>query len=379
MTTEVQDSQGQQCALEENEQSNSLQTDSEEALQKESEVEEPVVRRSMRILNAKNDWQVYSVQIPTSQQSNAECDAAKQEELLKLKEFQVYEEEENMGQPCISTRWVCTRKGDNVKARLVAKGFQESEPVRADSPTIGKSITRLALSIAASKGWTIKSTDIKSAFLQSDEIDRTVYLKPPSEASCSSKIWRLKKSLYGLNDAARQFFLSLTNELNRLGCKQSDLDPTLHFMIGKNNVLIGIILTHVDDFIHCGDNMFEEVIMKPLVQRFLAGRCAAGKFKYIGLNIFQTENHEIYLDQDDYCASIEEPIMTGNKNGMVELSANEYTTFRALVGALNWLVCGSRPDLAFDVLEHSSKFKKATKSDLNKCLKSVKKKVRKKL
>ena len=43
------------------------------------------------------------------------------------------------------------------------------------------------------------------------------------------------------------------------------------------------------------------------------------------------------------------------------------------MGALNWLVCGSRLDLAFDVLEHSSKFKRATKSDLNKCLKSVKK------
>ena len=107
-----------------------------------------------------------------------------------------------------------------------------------------------------------------------------------------------QKSLYGLNDAARQFYLSLTNELNRLGCKQSSLDPTLHLLTGKNNILLGIILTHVDDFIHCGNHMFEEVIMKHLVKRFLAGRCAAGKFKYIGLNILQTENHEIYLDED---------------------------------------------------------------------------------
>merc|ERR1712002_44456 len=121
------------------------------------------------------------------------CNAAKEEELLKLKEFQVYEEEDDKGQNCISTRWVCTKKGDEIKARLVAKGFQETEHVRADSPTIGKPLTRLTLSTAASKGWTIKSTDIKSVFLQSDEIDRIVYVKPPVEAACPDKVWRLKK------------------------------------------------------------------------------------------------------------------------------------------------------------------------------------------
>merc|ERR1712030_36723 len=117
-----------------------------------------------------------------------------------------------------------------------------------------------------------------------------------------------------------------------------------------------------DDFIHCGGKVFEEIVMKPLVKRFLAGRCATSRFKYIGLNILQTDNNEVYLDQDDYTASIEEPIMQGNKNNNTDLSPKEYTNFRALVGALNWLACGSRPDLAYDVLEHSSKFKKATQS-----------------
>ena len=339
--------------------------------QAEEEIEQPEVRRSLRLLNAKNNWEVYAVMIPGSQQGTMKCKAAKEEELRKLKEFQVYEEEEDKGQNCISTRWVCTKKGDEIKARLVAKGFQEIEQVRADSPTIGKPLTRLTLSIAASRGWTIKSTDIKSAFLQSDEIDRVVYVKPPVEAACPGKVWRLKKGLYGLNDAARQFFLSLTKELNRLGCKQCTLDPTLHFLTGTDNVLLGIIMTHVDDFIHCGGNMFEEIVMKPLVKRFLAGRCATSRFKYIGLNILQTDNHEVYLDQDEYAASIEEPKVQGNKNN-IDLNPEEYTNFRAVVGALNWLACGSRPDLAYDVLEHSSKFKKANQSDLFQCLKSVK-------
>ena len=366
--------QDRSCNWENQQETASLENsdNQQETVSSENEIEQPALRRSLRLLNAKNNWEVYSVQIPLSQQGTMKCNAAKEEELLKLKEFQVYEEEDDKGQNCISTRWVCTKKGDEIKARLVAKGFQETEHVRADSPTIGKPLTRLTLSIAASKGWTIKSTDIKSAFLQSDEIDRIVYVKPPVEAACPDKVWRLKKGLYGLNDAARQFFLSLTKELNRLGCKQCTLDPTLHFLTGTDHILLGIIMTHVDDFIHCGGKVFEEIVMKPLVKRFLAGRCATSRFKYIGLNILQTDNNEVYLDQDDYTASIEEPIMQGNKNNNTDLTPKEYTNFRALVGALNWLACGSRPDLAYDVLEHSSKFKKATQSDLFQCLKSVK-------
>ena len=218
----------------------------------------------------------------------------------------------------------------------------------------------------------MKSTDVKSAFLQSDTIEREIFLKPPDEASCPNKLWRLRKSLYGLNDAARQFFLSLTGELKRLGCKQSHLDPTFHFLIGTDNDICGIILTHVDDFLHCGNNHFEEIIMKPLLQRFLAGRCSTSRFIYIGLNIVQTDSHEIFLDQSEYTDSIEVPVVVGLKNSCEDLNTEEYSIFRSLVGALNWLVCGSRPDLAFDVLEHSSKFKKATKSDLILCLKSIK-------
>ena len=47
-----------------------------------------------------------------------------------------------------------------------------------------------------------------------------------------------------------------------------------------------------------------------------------------------------------------------------DLCKEEYTQFRSLVGALQWLVSGSRPDLAFETLTHSCKMKKATKEDL---------------
>ena len=90
-----------------------------------------------------------------------------------------------------------------------------------DSPTVGKGAMRTVLAIAASMKWVIKTTDIKSAFLQGKELDREVYLRPPVESHTPSNIiWKLKHGLYCLKDGARQFFVSVKEELLKLGFKQ---------------------------------------------------------------------------------------------------------------------------------------------------------------
>ena len=59
-----------------------------------------------------------------------------------------------------------------------------------------------------------KTTDIKSAFLQGKELDCEVYHRPPVESHTPSNItWKLKHGLYGLKDGARQFFISVKEEL----------------------------------------------------------------------------------------------------------------------------------------------------------------------
>ena len=81
--------------------------------------------------------------------------------------------------------------------------------------------------------------DIKSAFLQGQCIDRDVFLKPPRESDTpQGQVWKLRRCLYGLNDAARQFYNSLSKELIQIGCRRSDLDPAL-FMVFHN--MFGIL------------------------------------------------------------------------------------------------------------------------------------------
>ena len=105
---------------------------------------------------------------------------AKQNELDKLAQYGTYEEVVNSGQKTLLTRWAITTKYRNTKARLVVRGFEERGlEIPRDSPTVGKGAMRLFLSVAALQKWTVKTTDIKSAFLtRKRACQRHIYKTP---------------------------------------------------------------------------------------------------------------------------------------------------------------------------------------------------------
>ena len=115
------------------------------------------------------------------------------------------QEVDDEGQERISTAWVLWNEEDKVRARIVARGYEKKKElhVNKDSPTIAKSTIRILLTLAASKDLEIQTTDIKSAFLQRKDVTRDVYISPPEESDTpKGKIWKLKKTLYGLIGAA---------------------------------------------------------------------------------------------------------------------------------------------------------------------------------
>jgi hypothetical protein len=298
---------------------------------------------------------------------------AKQVELNKLKEFDTYEEVEDLGQDRISTTWVLWNKGSEVRARLVARGFEDKQAFPKDSPTIGKSAMRIILSLAVNMGWKIKTTDIKSAFLQGKPINREVFLRPPEEAQVQSGyIWKLKHCIYGLNDAARHFYQSVVDTLKKVGCRQSTLDPALFYKTDRGN-LVGVVACHVDDFLHAGCEQFDSEVMEKFVSRFLAGKMGGANFKYVGFDVLQ-DLDSIVMDHTEYMTQIDrgefiDPGRAHNKKDT--LTQKEQTLFRQLVGRLNWAVQGSRPDLSYEMTELSTKLKQGTVEDLIRVIKCV--------
>jgi len=75
-------------------------------------------------------------------------------------------------------------KDFKAKARLVILGYLDPKiaEVPRDSPTLGRHSKMLLLQLIASKGWDLKSFDIKAAFLQGkNQKDRVLAIEPVAE------------------------------------------------------------------------------------------------------------------------------------------------------------------------------------------------------
>ena len=179
------------------------------------------------------------------------------------------------------------------------------------------------------------------------------------------KVWKLKKCLYGLGDASRQFYLSVKEAMQNLGCRQCAIEPSLFYKLSDDGKLEGILVSHIDDFLHAGTPLFRENVMGPLRKRFLAGRVEGGSFSYVGFKITQNDQG-IFFDQSNYVKGVEvEPI---DKDRLAqkgsELSGLERTSYRSIVGAINWIVLGTRPDMAFEMVELAVRANSATIEDV---------------
>ena len=301
---------------------------------------------------------------------------AKMIELENLKRHEVYEEMPYADQVVIQTTWVISESTKNgitaVKARLVAKGFQENEEIRKDSPTCLKTSLRLTFCVAASNKWTVKVLDIKSAFLQGRDIDREVYVKPPVEAG-KGIVWRLKKTIYGLNDASRKWYLRIKGSLEKYGAKMSIYDEALFFYY-QEKVLSGLVCLHVDDFFHCGTSKFNQYVISKVKEEFEISKEAERSFSYVGLEVDQKDDG-LHLSQKTYIEKLEVIDLSANVNKQDSLTEEQKKKLRSLIGQLAWTSSQTRPDVAFDVCQLSVNFKNATVKDLmkaNKCVKKLK-------
>ena len=209
-----------------------------------------------------------------------------------------------------------------------------------------------------------KHLDIKCAFLQGQDIDREVFLRPPKERRVKGIVWRMIKRVYGFTDASRGFYLELSKTIIELNCVRSKFDPALYLYIDyDNHILAGIIMTHVDDLLHgSGNEKFYKDVMDPLKEKFEFGSEEKDEFRYIGMHVKQFRNH-IEIDQDHYFASMDIPHDPQIENEDLTMDEDGQSEFRSLLGRIGWLGNHSRPDLVFDHISLSTKLGKATYGD----------------
>ena len=307
--------------------------------------------------------------------NSTEVMEAKEKEIENWIDNDVFEEMEDNGQQTISVRWVITEKAENdkpeTKARLVARGFEEeTTQLKKDSPTCSRETVSLVFWVASGNKWNCHTVDVKAAYLQGDDIKREVYLKPPKEFD-TGQIWKLKKTVYGLCDAARAWYMRVKDELIKLGVEKCPLDNSFFFW-HVDGVLEGAICLYVDDFLFAGTHNFVETIINKLMKKFKIGSTGKVNFTYVGLKI-KSYTDGITVDQEHYIQSINTIPIT--KERVLEkdsqLNKKELANFRTLIGQLSWVSTHTRPDIAFETCELGGSVKNAKITDLIKLNKLV--------
>jgi hypothetical protein len=104
----------------------------------------------------------------------------------------------------------------------------------------------LILTLSAIEDLELCSVDISSAFLNGD-LDEEIYVKQPEgfHEGGPNHVCKLKKSLYGLKQAARQWNNKLHTTLQSMGFKCLDSDRSIYIYV-KDDVCI-IVPIYIDD------------------------------------------------------------------------------------------------------------------------------------
>jgi len=113
---------------------------------------------------------------------------------------------------------------------------------------------RTVIGIAAAKNWDLFHMDVNNAFHQGD-LYEDVYMQLPQGFHRQGEplVCKLKKSLYGLKQASRQWNIKLTDALVKGGYCQSSYDHSLFTQVSGSDIVV--ILVYVDDLLITGSSL----------------------------------------------------------------------------------------------------------------------------
>ncbi|KAJ0901311.1 putative RNA-directed DNA polymerase [Helianthus annuus] len=271
------------------------------------------------------------------------------------------------GQRKINTKWVfkCKRDDRGVvvrnKARLVVQGFSQQEGIdftEVYAPVARLEAIRIFLAFASWKNFKVFQLDVKSAFLYG-KVKEEVYVgQPPgfTDPIHKNKVYLLDKALYGLHQAPRAWYETLSQHLLANQFIRGKVDATLFTKVVDGHLLI--VQIYVDDIIFGSTNEklckdFEQVMK----QKFEMSSMGEMKF-FLGLQVEQLPEG-IFIHQTKYVHDILEKFgMSSSTPAATPLATNhgihpdltgdrvDETLYRSMIGSLMYLTA-SRPDIMY--------------------------------
>ncbi|GKA69422.1 retrovirus-related pol polyprotein from transposon TNT 1-94, partial [Tanacetum coccineum] len=270
------------------------------------------------------------------------------------------------GKNVIALKWLWKNKCDaeNIvvrnKTRLVAKGYKQEEGIDFEesfSLVARLEAVQMFIAYVAHKNITIFQMDVKTAFLNGP-LKEEVYVSQPEgfiDLEFPNHVYRLKKALYGLEQAPRAWYDKLSSFLIEHGFTKGIIDPTLFTRRHGEDILL--VQVYVDDIIFGSTNLdFSKRFANLMKNNFEMSMMGELKF-FLGLQVHQSPRG-IFISQSQYaiellkkhgldeCVSMSTPMATERLDADLQGTPTDQTTYRRMIGGLMYLTA-SRPDIAF--------------------------------
>ncbi|CAI7901984.1 unnamed protein product [Closterium sp. NIES-53] len=227
------------------------------------------------------------------------------------------------------------------KARYVARGFSQRH----------------------GRDYELHSLDFSTAFLQGSLHEEIWLRRPPGLTGLfpPGTQWSLRRPLYGLRQAPREWHDTLRTTLAALGFAPSTADPSL-FLRTDTSLPPFYILVYVDDLVFATADTTGLAHVKSELQKRHTCTDLGELRSYLGLQITRdraqrtitlTQSHMVQqvLQHFDFTYSLPQPTPLSTRHSLSALPSDESVEpsgpYPELVGCLMYLMTCTRPDLAY--------------------------------
>ncbi|GJS41543.1 retrotransposon protein, putative, ty1-copia subclass [Tanacetum coccineum] len=276
----------------------------------------------------------------------------------------------------VDSKWLFKKKTDmngavhTYKARLMAKGYTQTPGIDYEetfSPVADIRAIRILIAIAAYYDYEIWQMDVKTAFLNG-YLNEEVYMEQPEgfvNPKYPNRVCKLKRSIYGLKQASRQWNKRFDDEIKKFGFSQNADEPCVYLKASGSNVTF--LILYVDDILIMGNSI-------PMLQdvKSYLGKCFAmkdlGEAAYIlGIKIYRDRSRRLIgLCQSAYIEKILKRFhMENSKRGSIpmqeklrlsksqgastpaELKRMQNVPYASAMGSIMYAMRCTRPNVAF--------------------------------
>ncbi|CAI7832009.1 unnamed protein product [Closterium sp. NIES-54] len=252
------------------------------------------------------------------------------------------------------------------KARCVARGFSQRHGVdyfQTFSPTPKMTTLQVLLHVTAQRDYELHSLDFSTAFLQGSLHEEIWLRRPPgfTESFPTGTQWSLRRPVYGLRQAPREWHDTLKTTLAALGFSPATADPSL-FLRTDTSLPPFYVLVYVDDLIFATADTEALTLVKLELQKRHTCTDLGELRSYLGLQITRdrarrtitlTQSHMVHQVLQRFCFQFSSPQPTplSTSHSLSAPPSDESVEpsgpYLELVGCLTYLMTCSRPDLAY--------------------------------